>query len=167
MAIVPEWKDIQGYENYSVSSCGKVFSKKNNLLLRPYTNECGYLKVVLYGKLRKTFSVHRLVGLAFLEPVAGAKDLNHINGIKTDNSLGNLEWTTSKENTVHAFSIGLRTSPKGEFHGMAKLTSSDVREIREIRRTKGLSHPQIGKMFNVKHGTIRDLLAGRTWSHIV
>jgi len=54
--------------------------------------------------------VHRLVGTAFLNNTNNYTDINHINGIKTDNRLENLEWCSRSNNIKHAYKLGLAKS---------------------------------------------------------
>ena len=116
------WKDIKGYEGlYQVSNLGRIKSLDriivypNNMssrffkskIQKPCLNSNGYLFCDLYkNSNRKRFYIHRLVLTSFIGLEKG-KDVNHINGIKTDNKLSNLEWLTRSENMKHAFKIGL------------------------------------------------------------
>ncbi|AGF56449.1 hypothetical protein B0P06_005283 [Clostridium saccharoperbutylacetonicum] len=98
------WKEIKGFEGmYSISNLGNVFSVKSNKLLSVRESKEGYLRVNLnnQGK-RYTFTVHRLV-LESFDPIVNMDEfqVNHINEIKCDNRLSNLEWATPKENINH------------------------------------------------------------------
>lgn len=97
------FKDIPGYEGlYSVTDMGRVWSYKRGKFLVPI-NANGYLKVFLFnGGKRRKFPIHRLVLMTFL-PIDNANEMqcNHINEIKTDNRLENLEWSTNSENINH------------------------------------------------------------------
>ena len=102
-------KYIKGYENYLVSKSGLVYSLKAKKLLKPTIDRKGYYKVALYndqGKL--SISLHRLVALNYIENPDNKPQVNHINGIKNDNRVENLEWVTNRENTFHAIKNGLR-----------------------------------------------------------
>ena len=98
------WKDIDGYDGlYQVSDFGRVRSKKYGYwkVLKTKTNGRGYLQVGLYkGNKAKPFLVHRLVADAFIPNTDSSKTLiNHINEIKYDNRVSNLEYCTPKYNT--------------------------------------------------------------------
>lgn len=112
------WKDIKGYENmYQISNIGQVKSlehyvqQKNrwgqtisriqkSRLMKIYINKNGYFRVVLYKNgIKKNYSVHRLVYEAFIGEIPDGMQVNHINEIKTDNRVVNLNLMTPKENS--------------------------------------------------------------------
>lgn len=100
-------RDVVGYENlYSVTSDGRVIGKKSGKeLKRSYCN--GYARVKLYRDAKgKTILVHRIVADAFIPNEQGKPQVNHINSIKDDNRVENLEWVTQSENLKHAYLYG-------------------------------------------------------------
>lgn len=101
------WKDIEGYEGlYQISNYGRVLSVKRNIYLKGAINNCGYIKCYLnINNKQKTFLLHRLVGIAFIQNPENKSQINHINGDKTDNSVINLEWNTASENMSHSFKV--------------------------------------------------------------
>ena len=120
------WKTVSGYEGiYQISSYGRILSlsrkvKANNGYVKQLNETIkkpryrkGYLAVDLHknGKV-KTFYVHRLVAEAFLSPFTDKKVINHINGNKMDNYYRNLEWSTYRDNNVHAIKTGLQNTKK-------------------------------------------------------
>ena len=105
------WKKIKDYEGYEISNYGQVKSLKNNKqkkLLKSINNDgYEYLNLCKKGKY-KTFTIHRLVALAFINNPLKKETVNHINGIKTDNNINNLEWSTRQEQSIHSYKIGLQ-----------------------------------------------------------
>lgn len=113
------WKDIIGYQGlYQISNFGNVKSLKYNhtkteKLLKPELSR-GYLQVTLCkNKDVKRYKISRLVATFFIPNFEKKPFVNHINGIKTDNTVENLEWCTASENMIHAYKKGLQFSKKG------------------------------------------------------
>lgn len=97
------WLDVPGYEGlYQISNEGAVRNAKHRPL-KITENEKGYPRVWLWsgGKL-KCHAVHRLVASAFLPNPAQLPEINHINGVKADNRVENLEWCTISHNRLHS-----------------------------------------------------------------
>lgn len=96
------WLPIDDYPNFSVSNFGRI--RKNNLkIFTPSPKRNGYIEVCLTNENgQKSFLLHRLVAKYFIKNSENKPIVNHINGLKTDNRLENLEWVTSSENRKHA-----------------------------------------------------------------
>ena len=91
------------YTRYEVSNLGRVRNTHTGLVLRPWKQNWGYLNIDLYYKgQRKVCLVHNLVATAFVEGWREGLEVNHKNGVKTDNRAENLEWVTASENRQHA-----------------------------------------------------------------
>lgn len=94
------WKKI-GYNQYEISNLGNV--RNGSKILKHYLS-VGYYKVDLYDNWkRKKCFVHRLIAEAFIPKIEGKTHVNHINGVRTDNAILNLEWCTNAENQRHAY----------------------------------------------------------------
>ena len=114
---VEVWKDISGYEDkYQVSNCGNVRSLeyhnakglKRTKNLKPATDCKGYLRCALSkNNILRTFKVHRLVAMAFLENPNNLPQVNHKDGNKKNNRVDNLEWSDNSQNIQHAYNNGL------------------------------------------------------------
>jgi len=93
---------IEGYNNYVVSSEGKVFNMLTLKEVKGWANNDGYIRIDLcVGRIRRTCYIHRLVANAFLENPNSCDEVHHINHIRHDNRLINLEWCTRQENMSH------------------------------------------------------------------
>lgn len=100
-----QWKQVEidsELWNYEVSSLGNVRNKSTGRLLKPYDNK-GYLQVKLCknSNNHRVLYVHRLVANAFIPNPNNYTDVNHINEIKQDNRVENLQWLSHKENMSH------------------------------------------------------------------
>lgn len=101
------WKDIINFPNYQISNLGNVYSEKNYKIRKSFVTN-GYLTIYLFknGK-RYRKKIHRLVAEAFIPNPNNLPIINHIDGNKLNNIVSNLEWCTSKQNTIHAYKTGL------------------------------------------------------------
>jgi len=160
------WKEIKGTKvRYEVSNFGNVrsFSKfKKGGLLKPNLDKDGYNIVgLVYPNKLKSLKVHRLVALAFIPRIKGKEFVNHKDFDKQNNHIDNLEWTTTQENTKHAYSL----MPRGETHGESILTNKIVLEIRE-KRKKGASYRSLAEECNVTYQCVWQAINKRSWKHV-
>ncbi len=145
---------------YLVTRDGRVWSEKSNRFLSGM-NRGGYRRVDLAGVGR--FVIHRMVAELYIPNPHNKPEVNHINAIKDDNRVENLEWCTGKENREHATEMGLL--PRGEDIPTAKLTKEDVFKIYKLK-DNGVKQMDIAKQFNVKENTLSDVVNNKTWSHL-
>lgn len=165
------WKTVAGNDNYAISSLGRVRrttpakGATAGRMLKPGLGSHGYFGISL-GR-RNHHLVHRLVAAAFLAPVSGLTQVNHINGDKTDNRLENLEWSNNSLNRLHAMKLGLYDGPplkQGMAQGNARLTDDQVRQIR-IRRGAGIPYAAIASEFGVST-TLAFYVCKEGWKHV-
>jgi len=150
------FKDIPNYEGfYQVSNLGNVMNYKRKTILKQNVGKRGYSYVVLCkNKTKKTATLHRLVLLSFTNNKLNKPCVNHINGIKEDNNLKNLEWCTYSENRKHALKNNLIKNIS-ENHHNSKLSKKDVIEIRKMLGLK--TQKQIAAKFKINQSTVSDI----------
>lgn len=159
------WKDIIGTEGfYQISDLGNVKSNISGSwnTLKTRINENGYIVVdILYSNYKKkTMRVHRLLGIHFIDNPNNYKIINHLNGIKTDIRLENLEWCTSSQNNQHAWDNGLYKKKYGGDNKLSKLTWEQADEIRRLKAS-GTKRKELMKMFNVCESMIDTITGNR------
>jgi len=158
------WKDIEGFEGYyKINSGGIVYSYISNKYLKPTMNRCGYYYVSLYlNTYVKKYTIHRIVAKTFISNPYNKPEVNHINGVKTDNRVENLEWCTSLQNMIHAWEMGLIKPCKhtqefkdilsnermGVGNPMASLTYNEVIDLR-IDFNNKINRKDIAKKYNI------------------
>jgi len=152
-----KWSAIAGYEGlYEVNLNGSVRSlHKRNFQkeLKPKLDRAGYLSFTLCknGKQKGKFG-HRLVAEAFIPNPENKLEVNHKNGIRTDNSVENLEWVTHSENMIHAYSIGLLKVPDIT---KRKLYDSCLNVVFDSIKEAAIH-------YNLNHSTLRNRLRTRS-----
>jgi hypothetical protein len=144
------WKNVVGYENlYLVSSFGRVLSlfKNKNKILKQISHPLGYMKVNLYkDKKMKTFFVHRLVAVSFLNNEKNKNEINHLDGNKKNNNLNNLEWCFGFENIRHAHDSGLCEEQRKKTSIRLKNNKIKAKEVLDLQT--GIFYPSLKKACN-------------------
>lgn len=170
------WKDIENYEGYyQISSLGRVrgvdryiirkdgkMQHYKSTVLKPFQGKtCNYLSVQLSkDNIAQKFMIHRLVAYAFLNLDKNSDlEVNHKDGNRHNNNVGNLEVVTHQENIDHSIANNLKND-YGEKSTNAKLTNLQVAEIRrlwlngvkqiDLAYKYGISKQSISKIVNYK-----------------
>lgn len=159
LSNMEEWKEIKDYPNYMVSNIGRVKSLGNNKtrkekILKPKKMKTGYLMFFLSkeGK-QKGFTIHRLVYKAFVGEIPDGMQVNHINEIKSDNRLENLNLMTPKENTNWGTAIQRRSIPILQLDKTTNYIINEWPNAEEVQRQLGLNHSHIRDCCNGKRKT--------------
>lgn len=185
MITKEEWRDIEDYKGlYQVSSEGRVRG------LDRYVHNCraGYKKWFAKGKVlklskdkdgyniialskgdkkegrKKTKKVHRLVAITFIENKRNLPVTNHINSVRNDNRVSNLEWTTYSDNQRHAYRQGHKNT-SGENQPRSILKNKDVCEIVHMVAL-GVLQKDIAKKYGVHFGIISSIVTGKAWTSV-
>lgn len=164
-----EWLFVVGTEEYEVSNLGNVRSVNRTIsysdgrsryeegkTLKFVKNKRGYFSAAIYyDKNRRYMYVHRLVAMAFIPNPENKRTINHKDGIKTNNCVDNLEWSTDSENAIHAFKNNLRHMGSGaENHTSIPVIQMSMDggyitehvNIREAERQTGAWNQNISKV---------------------
>lgn len=159
-----QWVDISGYKGlYKVSNLGNIMAckkdwvvfnttkmHKKSKIIKPQIDKDGYPYVHLWNKgTQKFFHIHRLIAEAFIPNPENKSQVNHKNGIKTDNRVENLEWNTAAENIIHAFKV-LKRKPSSQKPVKCVETGKTYKTITEA-----------AKDYNITPGTLCGALANR------
>lgn len=161
------WKDVLGYENYyQISSHGRIRSVQRSIIYKNgkhYNYESKFLKLLIdkYGYYRvnlnkdnkmSTQNIHRLVAIHFIPNPENFLQINHINGIKSDNKVENLEWCDTYHNLNHSYINKLKR---------IKLTKKDVYDIKELYKSGKYTQLQIGVMYNICKEHVNGIINNR------
>lgn len=143
---------------------GSIWNKRHNRRVKGYDN-MGYVVFSytngIWGKgVKGKEYLHRAVAMLYIPNPLGLKQINHINGIKTDNRVENLEWCTSKDNCNHAKDTGLTRigirSRDGYF------TIEEFWDALDIHKS-GMSYKEIAKKYNTGYAAISNMIKGKTY----
>ena len=167
------WRDIKlpDIKNlYQVSSLGRVRNKKTKHILKFGINDKGYIQVGLSSYSgTKNFRVNRLVAIFFITNPDNKLEVNHKNGMKEDNRMANLEWSTHSENIRHAIETGLLKYKNGPDLYNVIYTESEVRKICELLQ-QGVTQSKIRKILsNSSKGfknLVDDVKYRKSWTYI-
>lgn len=149
------------YKHLLISEQGEIYSTKTNKYLKTFVHKKGYRVFCtrLDGRKSKAIllRVHRLVAETYIENIHNKPFVNHIDGNKLNNNVNNLEWVSSKENSIHARNLGLIKTLKGEENPTTKLKDTIILEIIKmyIPRHKEHGLRQLAQKYGVSHSTLK------------
>lgn len=153
--------DFLGFGMYYIYPSGKVWSNYTGKYISQRLRN-GYYSVTLWNGKQKSFNLHRLLALCFLNAVGGKNYVNHKDGNKLNNKIDNLEWVTPCENTRHSFDNDLQKGKRGENSHFSKLTMSDVLTIKDMLNC-GIRQKDIAILFNISQANVSDIKTGKKW----
>lgn len=162
MEVEELWKPLLEYKGIEVSSIGRIrkaanVRRKERILTDFPKDRDGYCRCSVQ-RLDGTWTsqpVHRLVAKAFIDNPNNKTQVNHINGIRTDNRVENLEWVTPKENVIHSFKYGVRKACK-EVPKNTVLTDFQIAQIDTLRTLYTVK--KISKLFNIEYQTLKNII---------
>lgn len=174
-------RDIPGFDGkYVAGSDGAIYSAWNSrhvprddlyrlkTRITKFGYECVQLRIA--GK-SKNFLVHRLIAMTFIGP--SDMEVNHTDGVKTNNEASNLEYMTRKENVRHAMRLGLRNHARGDRCARTVLDASVINDIRsEVKKLRANGRAPYGSMsklakkYGVTPSALTGIADGHSWKHI-
>lgn len=165
------WKTISGFNDYEISSDGRVKSHKYGrpVILKPRITYDGYVwyNLCLNGR-QYTKRANRLVAEAFIPNPDSKPTVNHKDGNKLNNTVDNLEWATREEQMQHAYKYGLKKPVRGCAQGNHLLTENEVREIRLTYKSHSKEYGMLAlaKKYGVSAVTIDKCVRGVTYRDV-
>ena len=157
--------EVYGNGRYYIDRVGVVYSTYKGFMKERAlgTNDRGYKTIGLtYGGVARYFKVHRLVAFAFIPNPLNKPFINHKDGDKSNNRVGNLEWVTSRENNAHAEAMGLMNHISGEKHPKSVLSDKEIAIVRH--RIMSASFKSVYQDYKERIGwwSFRDICRGKS-----
>ena len=154
---------------YQVSDTGEIKNSETGKILVQIVDRYGYNQVCLSHKGKHyALGVHRILALAFIpnSDPEHKTQVNHKDGRKYNNCTTNLEWSTPKENTIHAYKTGLHENrATGEKHGQNKYRTKDIIYLCELLES-GYSLSEASDKTKIPKHTVQDIYLRKYWTHI-
>lgn len=178
------WKPVVGYKDgfydglYEISNFGKfkmlprtlncqkgVRVTKEKIVFG--SNSWGYRTVVMKkDRIRLQIGVHILVANAFIPNPENKYSVNHIDGVRSNNKVENLEWATQLEQVHHAIKTGLARYIKGEERSNSIVNENIVKLMRKEYSENRTSYAKIGKKYGLARSTVGHIIRKQKWKHV-
>lgn len=159
--LTEEWREYNGYQ---VSNYGKVINK-NGKVLSTNVDSHGYVTTSITGLNRDRIKgMHRIVATVFLPNPNGLPEVNHLDGVKTNNRIDNLEWCTKKGNQDHEALVLQQRSGTNNY--MNKLTDEKVIEIHNLCKEGNLLYKDIAKLYEISNTVVSSIARAIRWRHL-
>ena len=159
--LVPGFKKL-----FWATETGIIISRRTKIVLKLHTNERGYLVHATWVGGRKGTAIapraHQLVARAFIKNPENKPEVNHIDGVKTNNRVTNLEWVTAQENTDHAWRIGLAKAPSAYDNPTARFSREEVAYIRNLDMSN-MTRAALAERCGVSNSCISNILNYKTY----
>lgn len=162
------WKQVPKYfGKYQVSDLGRV-KDYTGRIMKDYAHPRGYRTITFtFNKKPKTVTIHRLVASLFLDNPDEKPQINHLNGIKTDNRATNLEWCTAQENIEHAMENGLYKKVQRRYTpSISKLKPDDVLYIRDMYERNIMNVSELSDRFNISSVAVYKVINKVSYAYI-
>ena len=150
-----EWRQVKEHPNYEVNYYGDIRHKQRKKILKPRSNNGGYLYVnfVVNGN-RKNFAVHRIVANVFIPNPKDYSEVNHIDYNKQNNCVDNLEWVSSSQNKNHAYQKEINHISRGKSVEQLDKQGNSIKIYSSVS--------QAAKELNCSISAISNCASGRT-----
>lgn len=174
--MIERWLPVLNHDHfYEVSDRGnvrRVFGGKGAIkgrILKTRLTKDGYVKYMLYSGTKlikpKAFLAHRLVIEAFVRKLSETDEVDHLNMIRDDNQLANLEIVTRTENAIRSFSSGKRNMVRGSRQGLSVTNEETVYLIKKLLK-EGRKQNSLAKEFGLSVSLLNRIARGKTWRHV-
>lgn len=159
--------------HYIITPNGDIYNTETEMKLKTIVNTgtIEYPRINLQindGSLYTTQLIHRLIGEAYIPNPNNLPVINHIDGDKSNNDIKNLEWTTYKENNLHAFRTGLKSHTKGKEGSdcrFATYNDTTAKRVCELLQ-EGVPPKMIARDLEVGYSFVIGIRNGETWTYI-
>jgi hypothetical protein len=149
------------FQTWEINCDGMVRNKTTKRELKQRLRRDGYVDIKLNYK---RYLVHRLIAIVFIPNPLRLPQINHIDGVRNNNDISNLEWVDQFQNMEHAIKTGLFPDRAGVKNGRATISEDTARQIK-LMLAKKISNTAIAKELNVSYGVVTNIKRGIAWKN--